>query len=59
MERLSEAYLAGVNPMGQGIDDHAHGIPRDQCPYPSDSPAAAEWLKGWEHGAEADGSNTA
>lgn len=48
-------YLAGVDPMGQGIDDHAKGQPHTACPYPAGSAEAEAWSKGWEHGAQADG----
>ncbi|WP_380874611.1 hypothetical protein ACFB49_00100 [Sphingomonas sp. DBB INV C78] len=54
MSRLSDAYLEGVNPMGQGIDDHAHGVPRDDCPYSPDSAEAKAWLQGWDHGEQAE-----
>jgi len=31
----------------QGYDARLIGEPQDACPYPADTPKAAEWLEGW------------
>jgi len=34
--------------MQEGAASHVGGLPRENCPYPPDSPEREAWLKGWE-----------
>ena len=45
--------LGGI--FSEGKDSYLQGLPRENCPYPPHADEREAWLKGWDHGAHADG----
>ncbi|WP_336490453.1 ribosome modulation factor [Methylobacterium nigriterrae] len=43
------------DPFEEGIEAHADGIPRSDCPYREGSEERVEWLRGWDEASQESG----